>query len=423
MNESSSNYNLRWNEFSKNVTNSFGILQKEEELCDITLISDDKIPMKAHKLVLSACSEFFSDLFKSEPFKSSFSHPNSLLFLGGIESKMLEIILEYVYFGEAQIRSEDFDMFLERAKKLKIFGLTEDTFSSLELHKPKELLVPKVEMERESNGVYDAVEATDESMDINEESQSNDNDDDGIEVLIEELVNRETSITECLDLSLKKEAEGDDTVVESCPDNIEDYLENARQLNIEDNDNNATLEEESSERILEETSEVDETVESHVVQSKESDNSSSSKQFECTLCTKSYNIKGSLYMHMVHKHGKESFTSWSRNQGKDAIANSVPTLEPKEAENKTSENKSTKTQRSNKIVVTSQEEAEEVLKKMGRKVNGEFKCTFCKARKKHMSTLKYHMETHLEGLQYNCDKCDQVIKSRISLYQHQRLKH
>ena len=63
------------------------------------------------------------------------------------------------------------------------------------------------------------------------------------------------------------------------------------------------------------------------------------------------------------------------------------------------------------------------MKKMGRKVNGEFQCTFCKAKKKHISTLKLHMETHLDGLQYSCDKCDIVIKSRISLYQHQRLKH
>ena len=126
---------------------------------------------------------------------------------------------------------------------------------------------------------------------------------------------------------------------------------------------------------------------------------------------------------MVQKHGKESFLTWSKNQVKEAIPNNMTISQSKTTESRVIDSKTPKTVKSNKIIVSSQEEAETVLNKMYTKIDGEYKCTFCKARKKHISTLKYHMETHLEGLQYKCDKCSQVAKSRLSLYQHQRMKH
>ena len=50
---------LKWNDFKANVSSSFNVLRKEEELFDVTLVSDDEHHIAAHKLILSASSEFF----------------------------------------------------------------------------------------------------------------------------------------------------------------------------------------------------------------------------------------------------------------------------------------------------------------------------------------------------------------------------
>ena len=56
---------LRWNEFGTNVTHSFGDLRKKGQLFDVTITTDDDesntASLLAHKVVLSACSDFFRD--------------------------------------------------------------------------------------------------------------------------------------------------------------------------------------------------------------------------------------------------------------------------------------------------------------------------------------------------------------------------
>ena len=80
-------------------------------------MSDDERQIPAHKLVLSACSDFFKSILRN----NSHSHP--LLYLSGIHSTNLSLILDYIYQGETQIYHEDLENFLEVAHKLKIEGL------------------------------------------------------------------------------------------------------------------------------------------------------------------------------------------------------------------------------------------------------------------------------------------------------------
>ena len=120
----SEKFSLKWNDFKSTVSNSFGILREEKDFFDVTLVSDDERQIPAHKLVLSACSDFFKSILRN----NSHSHP--LLYLSGIHSTNLSLILDYIYQGEVQIYQEHLDSFLEVAQKLKIEGLitgTEDT--------------------------------------------------------------------------------------------------------------------------------------------------------------------------------------------------------------------------------------------------------------------------------------------------------
>ena len=116
----SEKFSLRWNDFHSNISKSFGLFRTEEYLYDVTLVSADHSKIPAHKLVLSASSEFFKDIFKH----SQHSHP--LLCLDGISSEELQNILEYIYNGEVEIQQKNLDRFMAFAHKLKLGGLIEN---------------------------------------------------------------------------------------------------------------------------------------------------------------------------------------------------------------------------------------------------------------------------------------------------------
>ena len=97
---------LKWNDFRTTVSNSIGVLRQEKDFFDITLVSDDERQIPAHKLVLSACSDFFKSILRN----NSHSHP--LLYLSGIQSTNLSLILDYIYQGEVQIFQEHLENFL-----------------------------------------------------------------------------------------------------------------------------------------------------------------------------------------------------------------------------------------------------------------------------------------------------------------------
>ena len=121
----SERFSLKWNDFQSVVSQSFSVLRREEDFYDVTLVSDDQTQIPAHKLVLSASSHFFKSILKRNPH----SHP--LLYLSGVNSANLNLILDYIYQGEVQVNQEHLESFLEVAQRLKLPG------SSKLLHLPR----------------------------------------------------------------------------------------------------------------------------------------------------------------------------------------------------------------------------------------------------------------------------------------------
>ena len=113
-------FSLKWNDFHSVASTSFGLFRNEDYLHDVTLVTDDHRQISAHKLVLSACSQYFKNIFKNN---SKHSHP--LLCLEGISSKQLSMIMDYVYNGEVQIYQDYVDKFLVVARRLKLEGLND----------------------------------------------------------------------------------------------------------------------------------------------------------------------------------------------------------------------------------------------------------------------------------------------------------
>ena len=89
---------LTWSEFQKFVAASFANARSSSDFSDVTLVGED-YQLEAHRLVLSAGSRFFHDLFK----RAKHDHP--LVYLKGTYKVEIEAILSFLYNGE---RSEYF---------------------------------------------------------------------------------------------------------------------------------------------------------------------------------------------------------------------------------------------------------------------------------------------------------------------------
>ena len=150
----SERFNFKWNDFHSNVSKSYSLLRNEEYFHDVTLVGDDHRQISAHKLVLSASSEYFTDIFKN----NKHSHP--LLCFDGIKNHDLNNILDFVYRGEVQIYQENLYQFLAIAQRFKLKGLLdnqESVSNGNDNYQKHENIPEDHKIERETTAVNDGV--------------------------------------------------------------------------------------------------------------------------------------------------------------------------------------------------------------------------------------------------------------------------
>ena len=111
-------FSLKLNNFLENQSKNLSLLRLEELFCDVTLVTDDEKQISAHKLILAASSQYFKNLFTS--------NPNSSNNLNGVHSKYLNHVLNYIYKGEVEVLQDDLDTFMNIAHQLKVNGLFKD---------------------------------------------------------------------------------------------------------------------------------------------------------------------------------------------------------------------------------------------------------------------------------------------------------
>ena len=90
------------------------------EFADVTLVSEDRKYVKAHRNILSACSPVLKDILSMDKSSSTF------IYLRGIQHSELHSILQYIYLGEATLSTERINEFLEVARILEIKSLQKD---------------------------------------------------------------------------------------------------------------------------------------------------------------------------------------------------------------------------------------------------------------------------------------------------------
>ncbi|XP_063238106.1 protein bric-a-brac 1-like isoform X2 [Bacillus rossius redtenbacheri] len=116
--ESPQQFCLRWNNYQSNLTNVFDQLLQSESFVDVTLACDGH-SVKAHKMVLSACSPYFQALFFDNPCQ----HP--IVILKDIKWPELKAVVEFMYKGEINVSQEQIGPLLKVAESLKIRGLAD----------------------------------------------------------------------------------------------------------------------------------------------------------------------------------------------------------------------------------------------------------------------------------------------------------
>ena len=60
---SSTEFCIKWTNYQSNIVKSVGKLKNEDEFVDVTLVCEDQ-SIRAHKVILSACSDYFKQVFK-----------------------------------------------------------------------------------------------------------------------------------------------------------------------------------------------------------------------------------------------------------------------------------------------------------------------------------------------------------------------
>ena len=113
-------FSLKWDEFEPNLRNTFAGLRREEDFADVTLVSEDGHLLRAHKVLLSATSPLLDTILRSQ------DHPKPLIFMRGAKMDVLNCLLDFIYFGEVELRGDQLDKFMALANELKVKGLSKD---------------------------------------------------------------------------------------------------------------------------------------------------------------------------------------------------------------------------------------------------------------------------------------------------------
>ncbi|PNF17234.1 hypothetical protein B7P43_G05229 [Cryptotermes secundus] len=110
---------LRWHNYQSSLLASLPQLLDGDDLTDVTLSAGGR-NLRAHRVVLSACSQYFKELFKVlQPLQ----HP--VIVLPGANFTDLCALVTFMYSGEVNIYQEQLPGLLNMADAMQIRGLAE----------------------------------------------------------------------------------------------------------------------------------------------------------------------------------------------------------------------------------------------------------------------------------------------------------
>jgi len=109
-------YHLKWSSHLPNMGLVFATLYQTEGLSDVTLACEDGT-VRAHKLLLSTCSDYFLELFLESSSK------RTVVVLPNVKVADLKVIISFIYTGEVNVSEDGLSDLLEVAEMLGVRGL------------------------------------------------------------------------------------------------------------------------------------------------------------------------------------------------------------------------------------------------------------------------------------------------------------
>lgn len=119
-------YSLRWNNHQNHILRAFDALLQTKSLVDVTLVCAET-SIRAHKVVLSACSPFFQNVFAENPCK----HP--VIVLKDFPGWVVQAVVDFMYRGEISVPQKRLETLIQVGESLQIRGLVEHRVATKEL--------------------------------------------------------------------------------------------------------------------------------------------------------------------------------------------------------------------------------------------------------------------------------------------------
>ncbi|XP_073835986.1 uncharacterized protein isoform X2 [Musca autumnalis] len=120
---------LRWHNHQTSLLSTLPILLDQSHLTDVTISAEGRT-VRAHRVVLSACSSFFLEIFRT---LDNTHHP--VIIIPGASFQAIVSLLTFMYSGEVNVYEEQIPTLLSLAETLGIKGLA-DVHDNKSSHKP-----------------------------------------------------------------------------------------------------------------------------------------------------------------------------------------------------------------------------------------------------------------------------------------------
>ncbi|XP_075159053.1 uncharacterized protein LOC142232210 isoform X2 [Haematobia irritans] len=146
-------YCLRWKYHHSNLQTMFSQLLDRGCFCDVTLACDGQL-IKAHRVVLCACSTFFDTILTNYS-----NERDPIIIMKDISFADIKCLIEFMYKGEINVEHANLASLLKTADDLKIKGLAEVTWRDEDDGPPPptpqtEFHSPPISRNRQSSHLY-----------------------------------------------------------------------------------------------------------------------------------------------------------------------------------------------------------------------------------------------------------------------------
>ncbi|CAB3250046.1 unnamed protein product [Arctia plantaginis] len=154
-------FSLRWNNYVSHVTEAFNVLRFENDLVDVTLCCDGG-KIKAHKMLLSACSTYFKQIFKENPCQ----HP--VIIFRNFKFEDLNAIVNFMYHGEPLSKTLEKSTFHKQLRAIQS--------KKTELQKCNQKLLPQKKTQKKTPSSTEEMQVDIQSTSVEDLSEKNSSD-------------------------------------------------------------------------------------------------------------------------------------------------------------------------------------------------------------------------------------------------------